>query len=332
VTLFHRWRLGLEKNPVPKQITWVCGAEVVLVEEVVSQIRGALSVASWNSVSLDAREATPRALRRELDQHPLGEGARLIVVRHADAWDDWTLFQDWVAKRNLNPKTFVLFVSDEEAVPKIEPTPEERKKGAKAHPPEHIELILKRGNVIECRPFTNATAKYAPAWVQSMMPMRESVARHLMERSNFQIRLARDTAMKLRRAGVAEVTISHVNQLLAEQPRDTFVDALMARDIKGAYQAVGEIPESEYGRIIGLLDSRLDLTGMVHDMMVERRSPGEIAKAAGPQAFLVPEILPVAKHYNSKRRLEIRKALALVDTAWRQGHAQGLLEVVVAFW
>ncbi len=332
MTLFHRWRIGLAKTPAPKQVTWVCGAEKVLVEQVLAHVMDYLRPSPWNVTRIDARESSMRVLQAELYQHPMGAGERLIVVRHAEVITDWSIFMTWLPKRGQNPKTYVVFLSDDDALPKIEPTPEERRAGGRAHPPEHIELIQKRGAVIECRPFTSATAKYAPAWVQSMMPMRESVARHLMERANFQVRLVRDTCLKLRLAGVGEVTTQHVNQLLAEQPRDTFEDALLARDHKTAFLALRNIPEEEYSRIIGQLDSRLDLTGLVHDMMVEHSKPGDIARAAGSQAWLVPEIIPVAKHYNAKRRLEIRKVLAMADAAWRAGHRRGLLDVVVAFW
>lgn len=332
MTLFHRWRLDLSKNAAPKQITWVCGEEPVLVGQVVQQIQTYLGADQWNTVRIDASAGSTRLLRAELYQHPIGSGARLIVVRHAEAIEDWAFFLEWLPKRSHNPKTHVVFVSDEESIPKIEPTPEERRRGAKAHPPEHIDAITRRGKVIECRSFTNATAKYAPAWVQSMMPMREGVAKHLMERANFQVRLARDTCMKLRMAGIEEATVSHVNQLLEQQPRDTFVDALLARDHKTAFQAARTIPADEYGKLIGQLDSRLDLTGLVHDMMIEHSKPGDIARAAGKQAWLVPEIIPVAKHYNSKRRLELRKVLALVDAAYRSGQTKGLLDVIIAFW
>lgn len=332
MTLFHRWRTGLTKTPAPKQITWVCGDEKVLVEQVLAHVTDYLRPSPWNTTRIDARETSHRQIKAELYQHPMGSGERVVVVRHAEVIEDWDFLIEWLPKRGLNPKTYVVLISDDGALPKIEPTPEERRAGGKAHPPEHLELIQKRGAVIECRPFTSATAKYAPAWVQSMMPMREPVARHLMERANFQVRLVRDTCVKLRMAGVSEVTITHVNQLLAEQPRDSFQDALLARDHKTAFLALRTIPEDEYGKIIGLLDSRLDLTGLVHDMMVEHSKPGDIARAAGPQAWLVPEIMPVAKHYASKRRLEIRRVLAMADVAWRAGMRRGLLDVVVAFW
>lgn len=332
MTIFHKWQQSLAKTPEPKQVTWVCGEEQVLAEEVLTYITTRLDVAPWNIARINAQEHTARRIKAELYQYPLGPGPRLVVVRHAQEIQDWDFLTEWIPKRTTNPRTHVVFLSDEAGVQKIEPTRDQRRDGMKPYAPPHIDLITKRGTLVECRSFTNATAKYAPAWVQSIVPMRDSVAKHLMERANFQIRLVRDTCLKLKLSGVDEITITHVNQLLSEQPRDTFIDAILSRDHKTAFLASQVIPEDEYGKIIGQLDSRLDLAGLVHDMMVEHAKPGDIARAAGAQAWLVPEILPLAKHYSSKRRLELRKVLATADTAYRSGQAKGLLEVITSFW
>ncbi len=52
MTLFHRWRIGLKTKPEPKQITWVCGDEKVLVEEVVAHIRSYLEPSPWNQTAI----------------------------------------------------------------------------------------------------------------------------------------------------------------------------------------------------------------------------------------------------------------------------------------
>lgn len=318
MTLFHRWRTTFDE---PKQITWVCGEAIVLVEEVVTTIRAAIAPEPWNLTTINAADVTVRTLHNELAQHPLDTGRRLIVIRHADQITDWSFLLAWIPKRFLNPKTYLLFVSDEPGIPKVEKMM-----------PDYLDLINKRGSIVECRAFTNATAKHSVPWVRSQIPMRENVARYLMERANFDIRLVRDTCVKLKMLGISDITLSHVNQLLPEQPRDTFVDALFIRDHETAFLALQRTPDTDIGRIIGLLDARLDLAGLVHDMMVEHKSPGEMARAAGPQAFLVPEVRKVAKNYNSVRRLEIRKVLALADAAWRKGQTTGVLEAVAAFW
>lgn len=126
--------------------------------------------------------------------------------------------------------------------------------------------------------------------------------------------------------------MSAVNELLSEMPRDTFSDALVAIDKKTALLALERLTPSEYSRTLGMLDQRLDLAGMVHDLMLEHKTASEIARAAGNKNFLVPEIMKVAKHYDSKRRLEIRQVLALADETLRSGEHVGVLEVVVSQW
>lgn len=318
MTLFHRWRTSFDE---PKQITWVCGEAIVLVEEVVATIRATIAPEPWNLVTLNANDTSVRTLHNELAQHPLDTGRRLIVLRHVDVITDWSFLLEWIPKRFQNPKTYLVLVSDEAKLPRFE-----------KELPDYLDLISKRGSIVECRPFTNATAKYSVPWVKSLVPMRENVARYLMERANFDITLVRDTCIKLKMLGLREITLSHVAQLLPEQPRDTFVDALVQRDIETALMALERVPSTDIGRVIGQLDARLDLAGMVHDMIAEHKSPGEMARAAGPQAFLIPEIRKVAKNYDSVRRLEIRKALAVADAAWRRGQNVGVLEAVVAFW
>lgn len=331
MTSFHMWRRSLVKNPAPRQITYVCGEEPVLVEEVVSYVREQLGPEPWNYVSLTAGEDSERLIWAEAEQLPLDNSARIVVIRNADALVNWDRFTAWVKARTSNPRTYLVLVSTLPRVPKTEPTQEERRKGARPEVVEHLAMLGTRGHIIECRSFTSATAKYSVPWAQSKVAMREHVAKHLMERSSFDLRIVRDVLAKLA-AFPGEANIMVINDLLAEQPRDSFADALLALDRKTALLALRDISEEDYSRIIGLLDSRLELAGLVHDMTVEHASPRDIAKAAGSQAWLVPDILPVSKHYDAKRRHKIRKALAVADSAHRAGASTGVMEALVLLW
>lgn len=328
---FNQWRMGLKKNPAPRQVTWICGSERVLVDDVVEYILDYLGPEPWNYVPLVVGEDSERTVWTAADQHPMGGSPRVLVIRNAEQLTQWDRFEHWVKNRTLNPRTYMVLISGEDKVPRIEPTPEARRKGAKSEIVPHLAMLGTRGHVIECRPYTSATAKHSLEWVQSKVRMRDGVARHLLERADFDLRLVRDTCRKLA-AFPSEITLSVVNALLIERPRDSFTDALLALDKKTALLALRDIDTSDYGRIIGLLDSRLDLAGTVHDMQVEHRSPTEMARALGAQAFLVKDIIKVAKHYDARRRLAIRKILASVDEAYRSGQTIGILEAVVAFW
>lgn len=328
---FSGFFTSIKKKPEPRQITWVCGPEVVLVEDVISYVVSYFNPEPWNLLTLMAGEDSEREIWAALDQHPMGTSPRVVVIRHAEKITQWDRFIRWVKDRGLNPLTYVVMVSSEVAVPKTELTQEQRRNGEKVGPLPHIACIGTKGYVVECKPFTTATALKSLEWVQSKVTMREGVARHLLTRANWDLRLTRDTCLKLA-AFPGEITISVVNTLLAEQPRDTFADALMALDRKTALKALELMDTEDIGRTIGLLDAQLDKAGMIHDMMADHKSPGEMAKALGPQAFLLTQLMRVAKHYDIKRRLTIRNALAIADEAHRGGQKIGVLEVVVAFW
>ena len=333
MTTFNQWMRGISKNPAPRQITWVCGEEQVLVDDVVAYVKRYLGPEPWNCVTLVVGEDSERAIWNAANQYPLGGSPRLVVIRNVDAMKDWDPFLLWIKHRSLNPRTHLVLISSEHKIPKTEPTPEERRRGGKPESLPHIAAIGARGHVIECRPYTTATSKYSIEWVQSKVRMREGVAKQLLIRANFNLRLVRDVCVKLSvLPPEMEITTSIINNMLTERPRDSFSDALLALDRKTALLALQEIQPDDYGRIIGLLDSRVDLASMVHDMMNEHRAPHEIARAAGPQAWLVPDIMAVAKHYNSKRRDQIRNLLAIVDEAYRGGQRTGILEMLVASW
>lgn len=328
---FSQFFTSVKKTPQPRQITWVCGTEHVLVQEVVQYVSGAVNATPWNVVHLTMGVDSERSLWAAMDQHPLGGSPKLVVVNNVERIQKWDRFIEWVKDRNKNPRTFVVLVSNEERVPKTEPTPMERRKGEKPVPLPHIACIGSRGHVVECRPFTTATAPKSLEWVKAKAPMRDHVAKHLLTRANWDLRLVRDTCVKLS-AFPGEVTISVVNALMAEQPRDTFPDALLSLDRRTAFLAAKSIPVEEYPRILGLLDAKLDKAGMIHDMQRDHRTSGEMAKELGAMAFLLGDLLKVAKHYDAKRRLAIRRVLAVADEAVRAGHTTGVLELVIALW
>lgn len=327
---FHMWRKGLEKKPEPRQITWVFGASV-LADEVVQYVRDYLKPEPWNYVALNAGDDSERTIWAEAEQHPMDNSARMVVIRHAQELKDLERFQDWVKQRTLNARTYLVLVSDDEKIPKTDPSREERQKGARPEVLPHLKSIGPRGHVIECRPFTSATAHHSISWVRSKVKMPETVARHLMERSNFELRQVRDICLKLS-VFDGYPTIPLINSLLSERPRDDFIDALFALNRKEALLALKEIDPSEYGQLIGKIDAQLDLVGMIHDMQAEYHSPYDIRKAAGSQAFLVPALIPIAKHYDSKRRHSIRQMLAICDAAHRGGISTGVMEGLILTW
>lgn len=220
-----------------------------------------------------------------------------------------------------------MLVSGEEKIPTLPPA----EKGGKRLPHPLLAALGRRVQAVECRPFTQATAKHAVAWVRSLVPMQINVAAHLLNRANGDLRLVRDTCVKLKAFG-EEATIPVIDALLSQRPRVDFRTALVQRRKKDALFALSRMSPDEYSRTIGQIDNDLDLAGLIYDMTNQHATSGEIARAAGRQAFLVPPLLPFAKHYDPKTRVRLRGALAVADEALRGGVRDGVLEGLVLQW
>lgn len=327
MSTFSQWRVGFEKTKTVRQFNYICGSESVLVEDIVRALRAELNPEPWNLSQFVVGEDSERLIWNDMNQFPMGKGNRLVLIRGAERIKNWNPLMQFMAKRSSNPRTHVILVSNEERIPRI-PHPEDKDKTVL---PPHLDKWGTKGHQVECRPFTQETAKHAVAWVQSKAKIREGIAGHLLDRADGDLRLVRDTCEKLA-VFPGDATLTTVNGLLEQVPRDSFSDALMALDKKTALAALAEVPVSDYSRTIGFLDSRLDLAGMVHDMLAQMKNVGEITRAAGNKNFLVRDVIPVAKHYEAKRRQRIRRVLALADEALRDGATDGVLETVVAYW
>lgn len=323
---------SLEKKPKPRQFTWVCGTEQVLVEEVIERIHDELAPTVVNYAQFVVGEDKERAIWNEMDQHPFGRSMRLVVIRNAERLKNFDRLAEFVKFRTSNPHTYVVFVSGEPRLPRLEPTEQEKRDRKVPALLPHLQLLSNgKGFLIECRPYTQATAPHAIAWVRAKVPMREGIAGHLLDRANGDLRLVRDTCRKLK-GYESEIQLSTINSLLAERPRDDFADALLAMDKRTAHLALSRLAPSEYSRTIGFLDARLETAGLVHDLMTAHKEQKEIAAALGSQRFLVGDLMAVAKYYDVRRREAIRKVLSEADAALQGGQTDAVMELVVAMW
>jgi hypothetical protein len=294
------------------------------VDEVVDLIRAQLLTDSINTVYLDASELSERLIWNELRQLPFGTNAvRVTVVTNAEKVRDGEAFAQYIKDRSALPRNYVLFVSHEESLRKKDETTRELW--------APLEFLKTRGSLIECRAFTSATAKHAVTWVKEKADIRGRVAEYVLNRATGDLRLVRDTLRKLS-VFPGEVTLRVVNEMFEARPDDTFLGALFALERKTAMDALKELPREEYSKVLGLVDARLELAGLVHDLLIQHKTSGEIARAAGNKGFLVPDMLPVAKHYDKKRRLRIRQYLATVDSYTDSGVPDGALEALVVIF
>lgn len=332
MSTFALWYKGFLKNPSVRPVTWLCGPERILVDDVLATIRKVVAPAPWNYVPLNAREDSERDIWAAVSALPQGPAqTRLVVVRSAEKLKQPERLSAFMKRSGAHPQTFLVLVSDEHDLPRLPVTEDQRRRGVHGDLVGYLRSLSGKGHLIECKPFTTATASVAVSWVRAKTGMREATAVHLLTRADGDMRLVRDTCGKLALFG-GEITMSAINELLAEQPRDSLVDALVAMDKRGALLALEQTSPEEYGRVLGLLDSRLDLAGLVHDMLLTHHTSSEIARAAGNKNFLVRDLLTVSRHYDRARRSSIRRALCTADEALRAGARVGVVESVIALW
>lgn len=293
------------------------------MDEVTDLLKNAVGADDINLVYLDLYSVTERFMWNELRQLPFGTvSSRLTIVRGAEKLKNDALFVQYIKDRGALPRNYVIFVSSEEGIRKTED---------KKNVWEPLEYLKTRGSLVECKPFTSSTAKHAVTWVKEKANVHGRVAEYLLNRATGDLRLVRDTVEKLKNFP-GDITVKVVGEMFEEKPADSFLGALFSMDKKTAIHAITEIPRSEYSKTLGLVDARLELAGLVHDLLIQGKSRGEIAKAAGNKGFLVPDILPVAKHYDKKRRSRIRTFLSSVDTFSDYGVPDGALEALVVLW
>lgn len=322
MTTFSQWWNSFNNTGNVKNIMWISGSEPILVSDVVRTLVNYMNPPAWGIEYLDA--SNEKTVWASVTQYPLDHNPRVVIVQNAEKLKNTDNIIELIKGRTQNPNNYVWFVSNEERSRKVGEGQEERLA-------DFLEAFKGKGQVVECRPFTSTTAKHAVSWVRSKVEMRPGVAQHLLTRSGWDLRLVRDIMWKLSLFD-KEPSISVVNALMQERPGDTFADSLLALKKKDALLSLAKMPEEEYSRILGMLDSKLDLAGMVHDMLVAHQPVSAITRAAGTMNFLVPDLLPISKHYDHKRRMQIRKLLAQADEALRGGVRTAVLESVVAAW
>jgi DNA polymerase III delta subunit len=329
MSTFSVWLQAYTKDPKPKRVTWVCGDARVLVDDVVASTVKALDLRPWSETRFVMGEDRESAIWEALGQFPLELEDRVVVVYGAERIKNFSPLAKFIGQRKRNPHTYLILVSDS---PRAERTKPNREEGTKAELLPHLALIQAKGRIVECKKFTNATAKHAVTWIQARAKVSASVATHILLRTNGDLQAIRDVCVKV--SVLPEATNVAVNALTPVLPTDTFADALMVLDRKTALAALQGLSESERVEALYDLSNRLDTARWVNGMMTSRQSKTAIRamlKERG-QAHLVDYLMDTAKYYNPKRGLEVRRVLDGAIRAFESGARDGVLESVIAVW
>lgn len=319
MSTYHQWRVAADKGEV-KRVTWVCGDQRVLVEEVVDTVRARVGASVLNYQTFTAGTDPDREFWAAAHQFPLEAGAnRFILVRNAERISRWQPLDGWLAATRQLVGVYLLFVSGEPdfAYQMVD--------GRKAGLKPHLETIKNRGRIVRC---SMPHELDLVAWVRRRVPLDEEMARYLLRRTGADLATVAGTCTKLALlpGNPGPVTI---DALCAEAPTDTFVNALLNLRKRDALLAAPSVSDKDYGRTVSVLDQRLDLLAALWRATRAGRAAREIT---GWPTFLVRQYLPAAKHYDPDRCVYSRRVLAVCDEALRGGARTGWLEALVALW
>jgi hypothetical protein len=306
-------------------VTWVCGAEKLLVEEVIEFVRAHLGASDLEYVSLVAGSVPDREVWAAINQYPVDPNQpRLVVVRDSDSIKGWAPLRDWVesASRTM-PNNYLVLTSNVHDWPYIV------RDGKRTADLEEPSCFIKgRGHVIRC---STPNEDDLRAWVQRQAPCSDATATHLLKRVGGDLTRAKNVC---RKASLfrGEMSKAVVDALCAEGVGEEFVDALLSMDRPRALAALETMDPERYSPAIGLLDFDLAVMGQIHQALRERQSMKDMLVAADLNPFVVRRLYPHAKHYDPVRRAASRGSLAVADEALRSGARVGVMEALVALW
>jgi len=322
----------MQRGRDPGRVTWVCGTEWVLREEVVDHVRDQVGAADYDSMAFVGGGDADRDIWAGANQYPVDPSApRFVLVREAERIRHWLPLKDWITNSRALPTVHLVFVSSE---------PDFTKEDDKLAPPCSWIRQWSSGDLVRCSPLaatvptkngrpTRAGPSDAVAWVQNICPMSERTAIYLLTKSGGDLSRAKNTAIKARMFG--GLTERAVDLLGTNAPEEDFVLRLIALDKAEAIKAAPLVPPSEYPRVLGEVEYRLQTVSKVQDLLRQRRSAHE-AGAVGLPVFAAKQVWTSAKHYDDRKQEHCRKVLAMLDEYVQSGSRDGVLEGLVALW
>jgi hypothetical protein len=317
VSSFSQWSAAQAKRG-PARVTWVCGAERVLVQEVVretSAVSGADDIERWVAGLSKERDIWSAVLA-----FPTRGRKRLVVVYDAGRLSHWEQLQIWLSARSEMQGSYLIFRSESPDFPKNED-------GSLADPVSWLR-DSSLGQIVRCAPLST---EGAVSWISGKLPgLSTDKARHLLFRASGSLD---EVGGVLRKAAYFGGVLDDaaIDLLCAELPGD-FADRLIMKDKDGAMQAAEFLTAELLACSIGVLASRLETLIALHRAGIENMSRRDVITKLGVSAFLAQKYARYASAYTEERSGRCWQALAVAEDASRSGIMVGVPEILVASW
>ncbi len=319
---FSQWqRAGC---PV-RRVTWVCGPEQVLADDVVSAVKDGLPGAG-RSVFFAGNDVE-RDIWVGCSVIPPPGQDRLAVVYDAHKLRRPHELVPLVKAGREAAGAWLLFVSGENDFFRV-PAPDG---GTELAP--HLAAIRdsRYGQLVRCTvPRDDALLDWA---VRQWPGLGRNAAHRLLTRAGGDLAAVRDAGAKSRATGLADE--KYIDVLCAQRPGEEFAELLVAGDRQGALAAARDMPAAGpagAGAASGLLDSRLGTLAAIREGQRRQLEDRDIASRLGVPRFLISRYRDTAPAYGPARVQRCRELLAQADAAWRSGAVAGVAEVLAANW
>ena len=326
MSTYPQWWQHRGRYSSPAYATWVCGAEQVLVDEVIDRTVRDVGALPGNRRWFDAAEADDAW--RFLAEYPVVPGMRrLAVLTGAEQITDWgPLHQFLTALSDGLLHTYLVLLSAEHELPGARPTPQ----SAVVYAPQVAAIeAAKGGAVVECRPLSMAQQV---DWLRRRLPAGQAMAEFLMRRVSGELRAAADVAAKLAlfRGEPSQQLLS----LLTESAEATYVAALLTGDRRGAVAAADAVPVESFPAVVARLDAYLDLLSVLWRIYQAsaRRLPARKLARLPADRYMLDLCSTLVPRYPPSVRLRARQALAAVDAAYQRGARIALLHALAGAW
>lgn len=317
---YVQWRQAADKGQVAR-VTWLCGDQRVLVEEVIEDTKRQLNVSEFDYVSLSG-EGPSVDIWDASYQYSLDPSAnRLVLVREADQVQEWGPLKQWFQDSRKLTSNYILFVSDNPNYP----TDEDPKNPQLL---DHIELIRTKGKTVRC---SLPSGGELVSWVKRNSILGDASANFLISRCGGDLNVISNICKKSMMFS-ADPGNAVVSRLADMAPALDFSDSLLMQNKKAALKCLESLAEEEYARVVGLLYSRLDLLYTLHKSAPNFSTARELSEATGIKVFLIQKYGQLAKSYSKNKITQCRNALTVVDDALQRKVYESTMELLVALW
>ncbi len=318
---YSQWRVSADKGQVAK-VTWLCGDQRILVEEVIEETKKILNVSEFDYLPLSAESDPEMAIWDSAYQYSLDpEGSRLTLVRQADFIKDWSPLEKWLQDSKNLSSNYLLFVSDEADYPTNSDL-----KNPEILP--HIEMIRRRGKAVRCSMPSQAEVI---AWIKRNSTFSDYSANFLFDRCGSDLAAVANVCKKSK-LFKADPGSQVISQLSDEYASQSFADSLIFLNKKQALLELPNIPITDYSRVVGQLYSRLDTLYALHKAGPNFNTTRELAEATSIKLFLVTKYLQAAKSYDVTKVTNCRNTLTVIDDALQRNATDGAMELLVSLW